>query len=329
MEHDVEIEVFRADTRASRGITAEHIAEVAAFDCDAHPIPNVLGHPAGDKPAHGQVKKFRAEGSTLFATVPATAVKIWEGIKKGEILNRSMAFFDPSHEANPTPGKWAPRHLGWLGASAPGIPGMTPLSQVAKGLAFSADGETVDVLGPPADAVVYAPPATTVFTVHDDPKEPTPMERTPEQIAADEQRAREFTAREDAIAAREEAAAKRIRSQFEASNSAAIDGLVREGKILPAEVADLKTAFNALDPEAEELTFGAGDKAVTSTAASRILTFMASALSKRVPLGERDSPAGEPGEREFASPAEFRAAAHAMAKDEGITFEAATEKLAG
>lgn len=317
---DIEIEVFRADTQASRGITAADIAQVAAFDCNAHPIPNVIGHPQHDKPSVGQVKGFRAEGSTLFAKVPATAAKIWSGIKDGSILNRSMAFFHPDHEANPTPGKWAPRHLGWLGASAPGIPGMKPLADVAKGLAFSADGETLEVLGAPAEAVVFVPAPTPVFTVTDTPKPKEPAvadEKTPEQIAFEAERTA-FEAEKTAFAASQ----KRDR---EAANAVVVDGHVASGKVLPAEADKLKTVFNALGTD--ELTFDAEGKD-KGTAASALSAFIAG-LPKRVPVDEqRKSPVGQFTATD--TPMTGRAlhdAAKKLEKDEGITFAAAVERL--
>jgi len=318
---ETEIEVFRAGTPAARGITAEQLAEVATYDCSEKLVPMCFGHPTSDTPAAGGVGGFRAEGNRLFAKVATLTEKAIEGIKSGEWLDRSMAFFHPDHEANPRPGKWSPRHVGLLGGAAPGIPGMAPLRAA---LAFDADGGLV-AEGAPADAIVYATEQpTTTHTVFEAKEQPTMTDQTTDQAA-------EFAAREERLAERERAAAARIRTQFEAGNNAAIDNLVREGKVLPAEAADLKTAFNALDPEADELTFGAGDKASKATAASKLLTFIAG-LDKRVPLGDRTAPAGDPGDagkQTFTDPAAFNAAAKALAAEKGMTFDAAAAELAG
>jgi hypothetical protein len=321
MSKPVEIEVFRADTRASRGITAENIAEVASSFSGSMPI--CFGHPKSDTPAAGTVSKLRAAGSSLFATIGELTSKAVEGIKDGAWRAPSMAFFDPQHEANPTPGKWAGRHLALLGAAAPGIPGL----EIPKSLAFSAD-DTLEMVGPPADAVVFAAAPTPIHYVFE-AKEPRMAEKTQAELDA------EFAARETVTAEREKAQtdretafAARVKSQFEATNAATVDSLVRQGKVLPAEADGLKLAFNALDPEGEELTFGAGDKASKATAVAHLFAFMAG-LPKRVPLGGRESPTGEPGPREFKNAAEFNAAAEALAKSEGLTFEAAAERLAG
>jgi len=278
---DTEIEVFRADTRASRGITAERLASVVAFDCDANPVGCVIGHPKSDSPAEGRIAGFRLDGNSLFAQLKGVSQKIVDGIKDNSILNRSMAFFHEDDEANPTPGKLAPRHLGFLGAAAPGIPGMPSL---AKAFAFAAEDEAGDNLlveAAPAPAWIEEPTPTAIIFTAKEPTMSLPDPNAPKTKTADELA---FEARQDAFN-------KRVRAQFEAANNAAVDQLVRETKVLPAEADALKLAFNALDPEAEELTFGAGDKETKATAVSHILSFMATALGKRVPTGERQSPA--------------------------------------
>lgn len=326
---EIELEVFRGGDRASRGITAERLAALESFDCDANPVPIVIGHPKSDSPAEGLIKGFRLEGSKLFAKLSGLSKTIVDGVRSGKLINRSMAFFPENHESNPTPGKLAPRHLGFLGGSAPGIPGMKPL---AKALSFSADDDDDSLVATeaPAEAIIFAAAEdeapTPVFTVLD-PKEPTNMPdvKTPEQIEADR------VAADKAIKDRETAFAARVRNQFEAANARAIDALVAEGKVLPAEVDGLKLAFNALDPEAEELTFGAGDKATKATAVSHLFAFMATAIPKRVPLGkDPKSPTEEfNAEDTPTSPEDVTAKATALVKEKGLTFEAAVAEVTG
>lgn len=324
MAKEIEIEVFRVGGSASRGITPEHIAQVAAFDCEANPVPICFGHPKSDSPAAGTIAGLRAEGNSLFAKVNAFSEKAIEGIKSGEWINRSFAFFDPTHEANPTPGKWAPRHLGLLGGAAPGIPGMGSLQ---KALAFDAAEDTVTVDGDPAAAVVYGgKPTDVIFVSSEEPS--TVPELTPEQIA---QRDNEFDAREERLNERERAAAERLRNAFTASNNRAIDALVLGAQVLPSEADALKTAFAALDPEGEELTFGAGDKATKATAVDAILSFMAG-LPKRVPISNsRLSPSDQfqaPDANDDSS--SLTAKAQELIKNTpGLTFEAAIERVSG
>jgi hypothetical protein len=176
---EVELEVFRAGTKASRGITSADIAAAAtAYDPDKAPAAICIGHPTSNTPAYGVIAALRADGDRLFATLKDVKDKVVDGIKKGDLLNRSMAFFDKDHESNPVPGTLYPRHLGFLGASAPGIPG---LKSIKKALAFSADDE-LEVDGDPAPGIVFESrrEPTPTFTVTEEStvaNEPTAARR--------------------------------------------------------------------------------------------------------------------------------------------------------
>jgi len=278
----IEIEVFRAGSRASRGITAEQLAEVASFDCDANPVGICFGHPKSNDPAAGTIAGFRADGNRLFAKVKAFTDKAVDGIKSGAWINRSMAFFHPDDEANPTPGKFAPRHLGLLGAAAPGIPGMGSLQ---KALAFAADGETLIVDGPPAAAWVEDPTSTDIiFTAPEAKPEPKAMEFTAEQKAENER----LKAEADRLKADRLAFEAEQTTAFESGNASLVAGLVTAGKVLPAEADKLKMVFNALGRDT--LEFSATDK---STPAAALASFLGEALTKRVPINDKLSPPTE------------------------------------
>lgn len=320
------IEAFRVGGKASRGIKPEHLAEVVTDDFDANPRALCFGHPKNDDPAAGKITGAKVEGSSLMVEVDNLSPDAIEGIKSGKWLNRSAAFFDPHHEANPRPGKWSLRHVGLLGAAAPGIPGMGSLQ---KALAFDADGGLV-ADGDPADALIFAPKATDVHFIFES-KEPDAMDPNdpnhPDNIAK----------REQAQTKREQEFSARVKRQFDAGNSASIDALVAGGKVLPGEAEGLKTAFAAFDAEADELTFGAGDKETKATAASHLLAFMAAALPKRVPVdegskspptefGAKDAPTGDHHAQARSLDSKAR---KLMADQPGLTFEAAIEQVAG
>lgn len=286
----IEIEVFRAGSRASRGITAEQLAEVASFDCDANPVGICFGHPKSNDPAAGTIAGFRADGNKLFAKVKAFTDKAVEGIKSGAWINRSMAFFHPDDEANPTPGKFAPRHLGLLGAAAPGIPGMGSLQ---KALAFAADGETLLIDGPPAAAWVEEPnPTAIIFTAREAQPERNDMEFTAEQKAENDR----LKAEREKLAADRLAFEAAQTTAFENGNASLVAGLVTAGKVLPAEADKLKMVFNALGRG--ELEFSATDK---STPAVALASFLGTALAKRVPVNEQHSPSTEFNAKETPS----------------------------
>jgi len=322
---DTWIEAFRGGTRASRGISAAQLAEVVDDDFDANPRGLCFGHPKSDDPAAGRITGAKLDGNKLLVKVSELKPEAREGIKTGKWLNRSAAFFDPDHEANPRPGKWTLRHVGLLGASAPGIPGMQPLR---KALAFDADGGLI-AEEEPADAVIYAPPPT--LTVYDFSTGETPKmaDRTPEEIAAEEKRLKDIADREAAQDRREQEFAARETRQFEAGNTTLIDGLVASGQVLPAEVGTLRTVFNALDRE--ELEFGAADKSDKATASAKLAGFLATALGKRVPVDTgRVSPSAEFDAKDATSADDVEGRARAlMEKRPGLTFEAAVGEVTG
>lgn len=325
----VELPVFRADHRASKGITAAMLADVAAFDCDSNPVPNIYGHAEGFKPAMDRVRGFRVAGDTLFAAVPkatAAAKKIWQGIKDGSILNRSMCFFDPADPQNPTPGKLAPRHLGWLGANAPGMPGLPALHKLVKGLAF--EGDELQVTGDPADAVMFEA---------GEPTEPTAVHRVPPkgekkefETVADQETPEAKALREgnEKLAADKlqfEADQKAVR---DAANDAAIDGLVAKGKVLPAEAAGLKLIFGAIAPA--PLEFEAGKPKLSPTA--QLAAFLDTAITvKRAPVDSgRVSPETKFEATDTKSAEEIEGAARELMKTRpGLSFEAAVSEVSG
>jgi hypothetical protein len=176
---EIEIEAFRADTKASKGLTAAHIAKAASsYDPERNPAPLVFGHPTNDSPALGVVSGARADGNKLFLKVKNIADAVVNAVKERRVLNRSIAFWDPDHPSNPSPGHYSIRHLGLLGGMAPAIPGMEPLR-------FSADEDALESPEAPEAAVIFAVDDGTPVQRIIEPKpakEPN-MEFTAEQIA--------------------------------------------------------------------------------------------------------------------------------------------------
>lgn len=302
------IEVFKAGSPAAiaAGITAADLNDVASFDCANNPVPNVIGHPMTNSPANGAVMRFEARGDTLYADVPeklAAFKPVIDGIKGGSILNRSMAFFGKGNRSNPTPGKIAPMHLGWLGGAAPGIAGLAPLASYFaanpdSAFAFSADGETLEIVGAPMDAVLVEPtpaPATGVVTITDTaaPAAPAPAAteestmKTPEEIkAAADQLALDQAEHDRKVAA---FAADQTKAR-ETANATTVAGLVAAGKVLPKDEKDLVAAFNAVDG-GEVIAF-ASDANKKGSPVSIIAGILAQA-GPAAPIGEQLSPDGE------------------------------------
>lgn len=274
---EIEIEAFRAGTAASKGITAAQIAEAAnSYNPDSNPAPIVIGHPGDDAPAFGAISGARVEGDKLFVKIKNLSSAIVDGVRESRLLNRSMAFWHPTHPSNPTPGKLSLRHLGFLGGQAPAIPNMAPLKFSAE------DGQeaTITAEGEPAAPMIFAAPEVSAL---DDnaiagiadkvaailkPTPPTPENK--EFAVATEA---ELKAREDELAAREQAIkdketqfaadeaerAKKAKEARETANAEFSAKIVGEGRFPAGHKDDLTAILNALP--AETLTFSSDVKA--------------------------------------------------------------------
>lgn len=100
-------------------------ATAAAYDVAGDPAPLVVGHPRLDDPAYGWVDSLAVEGGELVAR-PAADIEpsFAEMVRKRRFPKVSARFYPPEHPANPKPGVWYLKHIGFLGAHAPGIKGL-------------------------------------------------------------------------------------------------------------------------------------------------------------------------------------------------------------
>lgn len=292
---EIEVEAFRADQKASKGLTSAHIAEAASlYDATVAPAPLVFGHPTNDSPALGHVSGARVEGNKLFLKLKGIAADVIEGVKERRILGRSIAFWHPQHPSNPNPGKYSIRHLGLLGGQAPAIPGLPALK-------FSADDGDENE---PADAVIFAveePEAPTPVQTITEPAPQAEQVQEPtmtleEQLAAATARADQAEADATALRTAEEnratvfAATEAARRETE--NVAILDQVVADGRILPVERDNLAKLFSALPTEA--LTFSDGDLE-PRVALGQFLA----GLPKRAPIG--DKPVVQIGDAKFSA----------------------------
>ncbi len=85
--------------------------------------PLVLGHPADDRPAYGVVHRLMAAAGALFAEVEADS-DLRHMVRAGQYKKISAAFFRPESRANPSPGVFYLKHVGFLGAMTPAVKGM-------------------------------------------------------------------------------------------------------------------------------------------------------------------------------------------------------------
>lgn len=119
--------------------TAEHLAAAsAAYDPAVYPAPIVVGHPSIDAPAYGWVGAVCDEAGELYADPDQVEPQFAEMVRAGRFKKVSAAWFTPDHPRNPVPGVYYLKHLGFLGAAAPAVPGLKPV-------AFAADQDDLVV----------------------------------------------------------------------------------------------------------------------------------------------------------------------------------------
>lgn len=327
------IEVFRPGTftpmeGAPITYSAADLKAVAdAYDPETAPVPVVVGHPATDAPAYAWAKGFDYDASAqrLYATVGEIDPVFSEAVKAGRYKKVSLSFFRPDASANPVPGTWYPRHIGFLGGAAPAVSGL-------KNVQFSASEGSVTVsaefgergfeeaaslfrsireffidkfgmedadkalpgfqidwlseaeIQPPANrAAAFAAP------------QPNPPIQTKEPVVVQPNTA-DFAAREADIAAREARLKESEAKIAHAANVSFAEGLVADGKLLPASKDKLVAVLNTVSSETTA-SFSAGEATVSVAQALRdILT----AQPKIVSFGAMDIP-GNNGDEEAVS----------------------------
>jgi hypothetical protein len=250
------LEIFRAGKRtAMSGETLDFseaaiAASAAAYDPAIHEAPLVVGHPKHDAPAYGWVGALSHSAGSLSAEPTQVDPTFQEWVDEGRYKKISASFYSPTSPQNPVPGVYYLRHVGFLGAMPPAVKGMKPI-EFADGdegivtLDFGDWGDNlniqlwrslrdwlVDTAG--SEVAERVLPTQKIDWLLEAAMEPPPMPDKPynyseKPMALTEQ---ELEAREQAIALRERAA---ILKEQELQFSEAIDGAIKEGRVLAVE----------------------------------------------------------------------------------------------
>ena len=132
------IEIFRAGTFSPMGVGSATISEkdlrdiVANYDKSLHPAPVVIGHPDADTPAFGWVDGLFVQDGIMKATLEETAPAFADLVKTGRYKRISVSLFTPKAPNNPKPGQFYLKHVGFLGAAAPAVPGLKPVKFIGQ-----------------------------------------------------------------------------------------------------------------------------------------------------------------------------------------------------
>lgn len=145
-----EFEFFRSGKRTDMHGTkiafseSDLAASAQAYDPELHEAPLVVGHPDLNAPAYGWVQGIRSQGSSLFARPQQVDSNFAELVQQGRYKKISASFYTPRSRANPVPGVFYLRHIGFLGAMPPAVKGLQPIV-----FAENEDIVTLDFTEPP------------------------------------------------------------------------------------------------------------------------------------------------------------------------------------
>ncbi|MBX9594712.1 MAG: hypothetical protein K2X46_10135 [Roseomonas sp.] len=123
---------FRSIGGADVGFTEDQLrVTAAAYDAGKNSAPVVIGHPTLEAPAYGWVKGLDFADGALGAYVGDLEPSFADAVKAGRYKKVSASFFAPNAPANPRPGIYYLRHVGFLGAIPPAVPGLKVASFAA------------------------------------------------------------------------------------------------------------------------------------------------------------------------------------------------------
>ena len=95
-----------------------------AYDRRLGKAPLVIGHPADDRPAFGSVYGLVFRNSMMEAIVDEVDPAFAEAVNIGRFKKVSASFYTPTAPANPRPGRYYLKHVGFLGAVSPAVNGL-------------------------------------------------------------------------------------------------------------------------------------------------------------------------------------------------------------
>ena len=120
------IEIFRGGTHTDMRGTTLAFGESDESPVSRRPmIPRFRKRrsssatPRTDAPAYGWVKSLSARGDRLYAEPDQVDAAFAELVESGRYKKVSACFYRPAAPANPKPGAYYLRHVGFLGGSRP------------------------------------------------------------------------------------------------------------------------------------------------------------------------------------------------------------------
>lgn len=117
------IELFRSgEQTSSNGITQNFTnADLDEMVVNHSPAPAVVGHPKDNDPSYGWTQELKREGDVLLGKFSDVDKAFSKMVENKRFPNRSVRIAKGGNG-------WFLKHVGWLGAAAPGVEGLKPVS---------------------------------------------------------------------------------------------------------------------------------------------------------------------------------------------------------
>jgi hypothetical protein len=291
------IQIFKAGQyTASNGSVfafsdADIAATVASYKPELSEAPLVVGHPAIDAPAYGWVSALQFADGVLSALPTDVDAGFAELVNSRRFSKVSAAFYAPDAPNNPVQGVYYLRHVGFLGAQPPAVKGL-------RSPQFAGDDELVICFDCAVPSLVLDSSIDAGMTI---PTTGDVSMLTPEEIAAKqaevekekaqvEEDKKSLAAQQVAFAEQQSQFQVQLAKQKAAEIDAVVDGLVKDGRLLPKHKAGL-VAFMSSDKPGDVIEFAEGDTVVKTVGNDWLLGFLKD-LPKQVEFSEVASGAG-------------------------------------
>ena len=242
---------------------AELASIAAAYDPATDPAPLVIGHPKIEDQAYGWVDRITVENGQLVAHPSRIDETFADRVRKGDYAKVSASFYEPTNPHNPKPGTYYLKHIGFLGAHAPGVKGLGSVQ-----FAQSDTGDTLTIETEKDDTM-------TGKTGGNDTNENTNVNDAKKgDTASFAERQAELDAREKRIADRERAAEDSARAARHDGNVSFAEGLLKEAKLAPAGKDLLVGILDQAGEASAEATvsFGEGQSIKLDAAIKKLLS---------------------------------------------------------
>lgn len=271
----IEIPIFQSGTHVAMNgaertfAEADLTATATAYDPALFDAPAVIGHPEHNGPAWGWVESLAIKGGMLWARLRDLDASFVEMVRAKRFKKISASFYLPDSPANPKPGVFYLRHVGFLGAAAPALKTLPSVNL------SESDGALIY-----EEAMYYHPAMNLMQSGQNNPlnhtENPMTQENKDELKSVLEEIARlkaenaqlktqssEF--QEQATVA-QTALVERERAAKHESHTAFCEKLVTEGRLLPVAKHVAVATLDLIAAQETPLEFSEGDGKVQLTA---------------------------------------------------------------